>query len=58
MEYTEGHIVEELGLKAYKKGFYPEWLSKTSSLHQEGEYPLHEAAEIVYKELKEGIDGG
>lgn len=47
-----GHVVEEFGIKASKKGFFKEWQSLTSSIKEADDLPLHEAAEIAYKKLK------
>lgn len=52
MKEVLGHVVEEFGLKASKKGFFKEWQSLTSSIAEESDLPLHEAAEMAYKELK------
>ena len=35
-----------------KKGFFKEWRTRTSSLSQEKNLPLHEAAEKAYYDLK------
>jgi hypothetical protein len=48
----QGKVVEEFGLKANKKGFFKEWRTRTSSLSQEKNLPLHEAAEKAYYDLK------
>lgn len=47
-----GHIVEEFGIKADKKGFFKQWQDLTASLHQDQSLPLHEAAESAYRQLK------
>ena len=52
MKPVIGHIVEEFGIKASKKGFFKEWQSLTSSLVEVKDLPLHEAAEMAYKKLK------
>jgi len=48
----QGKVVEEFGLKADRKGFFKEWRALTSSLAQEKNLPLHEAAEKAYYDLK------
>ena len=44
--------VEELGYKAYAKGFFNEWTATRSSLIKERDLDILEAAERAYTELK------
>jgi hypothetical protein len=52
MKEVIGHVVEQFGIKAEKKGFFKQWQSLTSSIKEAEDLPLHEAAEMAYKQLK------
>lgn len=52
MSEIRGYIYEEIGIKAFKRGFFKEWQELTSSFKDSEEIPLHEAAEKAYKQLK------
>ena len=52
MKQFNSKIVEMYGFKANRKGFFKEWLEKTSSIKEKEKTPLDEAAEKAYKQLK------
>lgn len=47
-----GKVVEEIGFKAYNKGFFPQWQKMTSSIYQSEEINFEIAAERAYNILK------
>lgn len=49
---VKGSFVEEIGFKAFQKGFFEEWRSLTFSLHSQSDLPLHEIAELAYEKCK------
>lgn len=46
------HVVEKYGFKASQRGFFKEWQQMTSSISQNEELALDEAAERAYNRLK------
>lgn len=52
MKDFNGKLVEELGFKAYKKGFFKEWQNMTSSIHKNQDIKYDIAAEKAYNILK------
>ena len=53
MEETKSIVIEEIGFKAYKKGFFKEWREYFCTLNKNIEFSPHEAAQIAYHEIKE-----
>lgn len=47
-----GDIIEQYGLKAYKRGFFTEWQSLKSVIQERDDIPGFEAAERAYLQLK------
>lgn len=47
-----GHIFEEYGYKAHKKGFFDEWRTLSASLKEQEEIPLCDAGIKAYRQLK------
>lgn len=52
MKDFNAKLYEEIGYKAYHKGFFKEWQAMTSSIHRNEELALDEAAYKAYKLLK------
>jgi len=53
MKYFNSKIVETLGFKAEKKGFFNEWRELTSSISLTQKLPYDTSAEMAYLKLKE-----
>ncbi len=53
MEEIKSIVIEEIGHKAYKKGFFEEWRDYFCILNKNVEFSPHEAAKIAYHEIKE-----
>jgi hypothetical protein len=51
MEF-DAKLYEEIGYKAYNKGFFTEWRNLTSSIQEKNELPLCEAGYRAYQQLK------
>tara|TARA_Y100000385_G_scaffold260009_1_gene289558 strand:+ start:1442 stop:1615 length:174 start_codon:yes stop_codon:yes gene_type:complete len=52
MGEINGKLVEEIGFKAYSKGFFPQWQKMTSSMYENEEITYEIAAERAYNILK------
>jgi len=52
MGIFNANVVEELGWKAYQKGFFSEWQQLSSSIKEAEDILLCEAAERAYQQLK------
>ena len=52
MEQFDAKVVEEFAYKANKKGFFKEWWIVTSSIKENEDLSLDDAAEKAYKQLK------
>jgi len=52
MKEFNAKVVEELGYKAYRKGFFKEWQAMTSSISKSEDLAYDEAAAKAYKTLK------
>jgi len=52
MKEFNAKVVEELGYKAYRKGFFKEWQAMTSSISKSEDLAYDEAAVKAYKTLK------
>lgn len=55
MEEIKLKVVEEVGFKAQKKGFFKEWRDYFCSLNENVEISPQEAAQIAYHEIKEKL---
>lgn len=52
MKEFNSKTVEEYGFKAYRKGFFKEWQTLTSSINENQDLNYDEAAQKAYKHLK------
>jgi hypothetical protein len=52
MKQFNAKVVEEFAHKANRKGFFKEWQQMTSSIKENEDLPLDDAAEEAYKRLK------
>ena len=52
MGQFNARVVEEYGFKANQRGFFKQWQQMTSSISQNEELALDEAAEKAYNQIK------
>jgi len=52
MKEFNSKTVEKYGFKAYRKGFFKEWQTLTSSINENQDLNYDEAAQKAYKHLK------
>ena len=52
MKQFNANIFEKFGYKAYRRGFFNKWQQLSSSIKENEDLPLDDAAEKAYKQLK------
>jgi hypothetical protein len=52
MKQFNAKVFEEFGYKAYRRGFFKKWQQLSSSIKENEDLPLDDAAIKAYKQLK------